>query len=81
VLVLTHTRSGPIDVCMHACLFIHYTNTHAAWLRAACSSRMTAVLLAPGGLRAVMEAFLGGLPQQEESLQVRDKDQPRGEGK
>lgn len=31
---------------------------------------MTAVLMGPGGLRAVMEAFLGGLPQQEEALQV-----------
>lgn len=54
----THTRS-------------HYTYLYTAWLRSNCSQRMTAVLMAPGGLRAVMEAFLGGLPQQEEALQVR----------
>lgn len=43
------------------------------WLRKECAGRMTHVLMGEGGLRAVLEAFLGGLADGAESLQAHSK--------
>lgn len=76
VMCVSDDVAPPFAFLLFLSLVYETNHTHAlkkytAWLRGTCSRRMTAVLMAPGGLRAVMEAFLGGLPQQEEALQVR----------